>query len=58
VATHECVPYEGQYVCNTYNNCSGGYYSAGYSEAGSSCYYGTATTTCGYQDVCTQYAKK
>lgn len=61
-STHECVQYESQYVCNTYNNCSyygGGYdpyYGGGY-YGGSYC-YGGAYTTCGYQDVCTQYAKK
>lgn len=61
-ATHECVAYENQYVCNTYNNC--GYYGGGYDPyygggyyGGSYC-YGSAYTTCGYQDVCTQYAKK
>ena len=66
-ATHEYVAYENQYVCNTYNNCyySGGSVSGGYSydvwgnwvQPGYTC-YGPATTTCGYQDVCTQYAKK
>lgn len=61
-ATHECVQYENQYVCNTYNNCSyygGGYdpyYGGGY-YGGSYC-YGSAYTTCGYENVCTQYAKK
>lgn len=61
-ATHECVAYESQYVCNTYNNCSyygGGYdpyYGGGY-YGGSYC-YGSSYTTCGYADVCTQYAKK
>jgi hypothetical protein len=61
-ATHECVAYEQQYVCNTYNNCNtygGGYdpyYGSGY-YGGSYC-YGTGYTTCGYQNVCTEYAKK
>lgn len=55
--THECVAYEERYVCNTYNNCnySGGYYGGGY--YGGSC-YGTGYTSCGYRDVCTEYAKK
>lgn len=60
-ANHECVAYETQYVCNTYNNCNtyygtydpyyGGYYGGNY------CYGGTYTT-CGYANVCTQYEKK
>lgn len=61
-ANHECVAYESQYVCNTYNNChynGGGYYDPYYggSYGGTYC-YGTPYTTCGYADVCTQYAKK
>ena len=58
-ATHECVAYSNQYVCNTYNDChyyGGGYYS-GYYGGGYAC-YGGSYTTCGYVDVCTQYAKK
>lgn len=61
-ATHECVAYETQYVCNTYNDCSyygGGYdpyYGGGY-YGGSYC-YGSSYTTCGYADVCVEYAKK
>lgn len=57
--THECVAYEERYVCNTYNNCNyvGGYdpYYGGY--YGGSC-YGVGYTTCGYTDVCVEYAKK
>lgn len=60
-ANHECVAYETQYVCNTYNNCtySGGYYDPYYGGyyGGTYC-YGGSYTTCGYADVCTQYAKK
>lgn len=61
-ATHECVAYEQQYVCNTYNNCSyyGGYYDPYYGGGyygGTYCYGGTYTT-CGYENVCTEYAKK
>lgn len=66
-ATHECVKYENQYVCNTYSNCyySGGSTAGGYSydvwgnwvQPGYTC-YGPARTTCGYADVCTEYAKK
>jgi hypothetical protein len=60
-SNHECVAYENQYVCNTYNNCTytGGYYDpyyGGYS-GGSTC-FGGPYTTCGYADVCTQYEKK
>lgn len=61
--THECVAYEERYVCNTYNNCGGyagyndPYYGGGY--YGGSCHgYNTGYTTCGYQNVCTDYAKK
>lgn len=66
-ATHECVAYENQYVCNTYDNCyySGGATTGGYHydtwgnwvQPGYTC-YGPARTTCGYADVCTEYAKK
>lgn len=66
-ATHECVAWENQYVCNTYDNCyyTGGSVGGGYSydtwgnwvAPGYTC-YGPARTTCGYQDVCTEYAKK
>jgi len=62
-ASHVCVAWENQYVCNTYNNCpysSGGYYdpyNGGY-YGGHYCYGPQYTTTCGYQDVCTQYEKK
>lgn len=61
-ATHECVAYEEQYVCNSYNNCygggyyGGGYYGGGY-YGGGYC-YGGGYTTCGYADVCVEYAKK
>lgn len=59
-ATHECVRYENQYVCNTYSDCygggyGGGYYGGGY-YGGGYCYGGY--TTCGYADVCVEYAKK
>lgn len=62
-ANHVCVAWENQYVCNTYNNCpssAGGYYdpyNGGY-YGGHYCYGPLYTTTCGYQDVCTQYEKK
>jgi hypothetical protein len=57
-ASHECVQYESQYVCNTYNNCTygGGYYDPYYGY-GQYC-YGNTYTTCGYANVCTEYAKK
>lgn len=60
-ATHECVSYENQYVCNTYSNCS--YYGGGYNPNYGGGYYGGSYcygsyTTCGYENVCTQYAKK
>ncbi len=61
-ANHECVAWEQQYVCNTYNNCvygddyyGGGYYGGGY-YSGGYCY--SRYTTCGYVDVCTQYQRK
>lgn len=47
---HECVAYENQYVCNTYNTCNGQVYN-------SSC-VNFPQTVCGYQDVCTEYAEK
>jgi hypothetical protein len=66
-ATHECVAYENQYVCTQQNNCyySGGTSTGGYSydvwgnyvQQGYTC-YGAPRTVCGYQDVCTEYAKK
>lgn len=66
-ATHECVAYENQYVCYENSNCyyTGGSVSGGYSydvwgnwvQPGYTC-YGPARTVCGYQDVCTEYAKK
>lgn len=66
-ATHECVATENRYVCNEYDNCyySGGSTSGGYHydtwgnwvSPGYTC-YGPGYTVCGYQDVCTQYAKK
>lgn len=66
-ATHECVAYENQYVCNQYSNChyTGGSVHGGYSydvwgnwvQPGYTC-YGPSRTVCGYQDVCTDYAKK
>lgn len=60
-ANHECVAWENQYVCNTYNDCH--YYGGGYDPyyggyyGGSYC-YGSSYTTCGYADVCVEYAKK
>ncbi|MFL5785778.1 MAG: hypothetical protein ACJ76H_14265 [Bacteriovoracaceae bacterium] len=61
-ATHECVAWQNEYVCNTYNNCYGGgydpYYGGGYYGGYYGSCYGTGYTTCGYEDVCTQYAKK
>ena len=66
-ATHECVAYENQYVCVQNSNCyySGGSTHGGYSydvwgnwvQPGYTC-HGPARTVCGYQDVCTEYAKK
>lgn len=63
-ANHECVAWEEQYVCNTYNNCyysggyyGGSYYGGGYYGNGGYC-YGPATTYCGYTDVCTEYQRK
>lgn len=66
-ATHECVAYENQYVCTQQSDCyyTGGSVSGGYSydmwgnyvQAGYTC-YGAPRTVCGYQDVCTEYAKK
>lgn len=66
-ATHECVAYENQWVCNTYDNCyysggsvGGGYYYDNWGnwvQPGYTC-YGPARTTCGYTDVCVEYAKK
>lgn len=61
-ATHECVAWESQYVCNTYNDCyyGGGYYDPYYGGGyyGGSYCYGSSYTTCGYADVCVEYAKK
>jgi len=48
-ATHKCVAYSNQYVCEGY--CGGGGYSNGYGG----CF---SYETCGYRDVCTAYAKK
>lgn len=66
-ASHECVAYENQYVCVENSNCyyTGGSVHGGYSydvwgnwvQPGYTC-YGPARTVCGYQDVCTEYAKK
>lgn len=62
-ANHTCVAWENQYVCNTYNNCP--YYNTGYYDPYNGGYYGghycygpLYTTTCGYENVCTQYVKK
>jgi hypothetical protein len=62
-ANHVCVAWENQYVCNTYNNCpqyGGGHYDPynGGFYGGKYCYGPLYTTTCGYEDVCTQYEKK
>ncbi len=62
--THECVKYESQYICDTFYNCP---YGAGHGYGGqnygtfyngSYCYGVTTTTSCGYTDVCTEYARK
>jgi hypothetical protein len=55
-ATHKCVAYSQQYVCNSYGN--GGYYD-GYGGGYYGSNYGYSSSTyCGYQDVCTEYVKK
>lgn len=46
---HDCVEYETQYICRTYNNCNNSTYTT-------SCY--TNYTTCAYEEVCTDYDKK
>ena len=57
-ATHECVAYENQYVCSTTGGgYCGGSYGGGY-YSGGSYHCGPQYTYCGYQDVCTEYAKK
>ena len=66
-ATHECVAYENQYVCTQQSDCyySGGDTSGGYHydvwgnwvQPGYTC-YGMPRSVCGYQNVCTEYAKK
>ncbi len=66
-ANHECVATENQYVCTQQSDCyySGGTVGGGYSydmwgnwvQAGYTC-YGPPRSVCGYQDVCTEYAKK
>ncbi len=50
-ATHECISYASQWICRDYNNTP---YTAGYNGG----YYGGNYTTCGYEQVCTQYQKK
>jgi hypothetical protein len=55
-ASHKCVSYERRYVCDTYTSCYGGYYGGGY-YSGGYC-YGNTYTSCGYANVCTQYARK
>ena len=47
----------GVHVDVQYRSGGSGYYGGGYYGGGSYC-YGTGYTTCGYQDVCTEYAKK
>jgi hypothetical protein len=55
-ANHKCVAYEMQYVCQNYSNCHyGSYYDSYY--GGYYC-YGPGYTTCGWANVCTQYARK
>jgi hypothetical protein len=66
-ATHKCVAWDSQYVCNSYDSCyySGGSMGGGYYydtwgnwiHAGYTC-YGPSRTVCGYSDVCVEYAKK
>lgn len=66
-ATHECVATEEQYVCTQQSDCyyTGGDISGGYRydnwgnyvQPGYTC-YGMPRTVCGYQNVCTEYAKK
>lgn len=63
-ATHECVRYESEYICDTFYNCPfgtgygydgqnyGTFYNGGY------CAGGITTTQCGYANVCAEYAKK
>jgi hypothetical protein len=59
-AHHVCVQTSSQYICNTFNNC--GFGNGYYDSSSGGIYYGgcngTAYTTCGYQDVCTEYAEK
>lgn len=62
-ATHECVNYESQYVCRS-NSCYPSYYGGSYGGSSYSGYYGNSHcygngyTSCGYAQVCTEYAKK
>jgi hypothetical protein len=63
-SNHECVQTESQYVCTNYNNCgvmagTTGVYDPYYTGPtfGTQC-NGLGYTTCGYADVCTEYAKK
>lgn len=56
-AKHECVAYENQYVCNTYNTCNGQVYYGSTYYSGSSC-VNFPQTVCDYQDVCIEYAEK
>jgi len=65
--SHECVAYEEQYVCTQQSDCyyTGGSIGGGYSydtwgnyvQPGYTC-YGSPRTVCGYQNVCTEVAKK
>jgi hypothetical protein len=54
-STHECVEYEEQYQCHTYNDCI----DYGFDDYGhNNCSLYRQETRCGYVDVCTDYAKK
>ena len=57
-ANHECVAYENQYVCNTYNTCNGQVYYGPTYYGSTTCTFPQSYTTCGYADICTEYAKK
>ena len=57
-ANHECVAYENQYVCNTYNSCNGQVYYGPTYYGSTTCTFPISQTTCGYADVCTEYRKK
>ena len=48
--THECVAYQTQWVCGSYNTCYGGYYN--------NHWCGGYATYCGWDDVCVDWEKK